>query len=188
MALVHHLFLSFLILLMVLYPGTANYVPQKSKEAADSLADSLAAWEKDGLEPLGRHAAYVEAKGLRKSSVSKHMRNPVVLPKSEEKQSKKAGESPQTDQKHSEMAGETTKKLPKVQKHIESLLCRGTGCMIGIVIALVVLPTAIVMCFLAICWWCQRKRRLSGDQQERTALMTGTDSQSSLPEPALPLQ
>lgn len=33
MALVHHLFLSFLILLMVLYPGTANYVPRKSKEA-----------------------------------------------------------------------------------------------------------------------------------------------------------
>lgn len=33
MALIYRLFLAFLILLMVLHPGAADYAPQKSQEA-----------------------------------------------------------------------------------------------------------------------------------------------------------
>lgn len=56
------------------------------------------------------------------------------------------------------MAEETTKQAPNGQEHIESIFCRGAGCMIGVVIVLVAVPAGILMGSLAICWWCQRKR------------------------------
>ncbi|RMC06376.1 hypothetical protein DUI87_15809 [Hirundo rustica rustica] len=161
MAFVHRLFLSLPILLMVLHPGAAHYAPQKSQEEADALADSLAAWQKDGLELLDEPGVYVKANGLRKSPVIKHRHNST------------------------EMAEEVTKQDPNGHEHIESIFCRGAGCMIGLVIVLVAVPAGILMGSLAICWWCERKRRLSGDQQERTGLITGSNSQTNLPEPAL---
>ncbi|TRZ15268.1 hypothetical protein HGM15179_011841 [Zosterops borbonicus] len=134
MALVYRLFPCLLILLMVLHPRAAIDAPQKSQEAADSLADSLAAWQKDGLEPLDEPGLYVKAGGLRNSPVITHTHNP------------------------SEMAGETTKEDSNGHEHVESIFCQGAGCMIGIVIVLVAAPAAMLMGSLAICWWCERKR------------------------------
>lgn len=173
---------------MAPHPGAAEYAPHKADEAAESLADSMAAWKKDGLEPLGEPAADTEADGLLRSLPAtdiKHMRNPTVPSNFGEKHNGKADESSQADSKNSEKAGETPKEVPIAHEHIESIFCHGIGCMIGIMTILVAVPAAIMLCSLAICWWCERRRRISGDRQERAGLITYSESQTSSPEPAL---
>ncbi|KAJ7408332.1 hypothetical protein WISP_121722 [Willisornis vidua] len=180
MVLVHHLLL---ILLTALHARAVQAAPGQVQEAADSLKESLAAWQKDGLEPLGQPAD-LHAGGLLKSlpvRILKQKREPTVLSKPGEKRNGNANKPPQTDSKHSEVAGGMPTHVSK-PKDIESIFCQGAGCMIGIVIVLVAVPVGILLCTVAICWWCERKRRLSGDRQERVGLISRPDSQTSLSE------
>ncbi|KAJ7396536.1 hypothetical protein BTVI_144335 [Pitangus sulphuratus] len=187
MVLVHHLLLL-LILLTALHARAAQAATGQLQEAADSLKDSLTAWQKDGLELL--EPADDEVGGLLKSlpiRVLKQKREPTLLSKSGEKHNGNAKKSPQMDSEHSEVTVATTTHVPKPEEHIESMFCRGAGCMIGIVIVLVAVPVGILLCTAAICWWCDRKRRLYGDRQERVGLMSRPDSPNSLSEPDPPL-